>query len=48
MNATLKKYLPNLIGFAVCGTGWLYCHIREQQVRRELDKSWTAIYENDQ
>lgn len=43
-----KKYLPNLIGFVICGAGWIYCHIREQKVRNELDKAWTAIYEDDQ
>ena len=48
MNSTLKKILPNLIGFAVCGAGWAYCHYREQKVRDDLDKAWTAIYENDQ
>ena len=48
MNTTLKKYLPNLIIAAVCGAGWICCHIREQKTLAELDRAWTAIYENDQ
>lgn len=48
MNATLKKYLPNLIIASICGAGWIFCHIREQKILTELDKAWTEIYEEDQ
>lgn len=43
-----KKYLPSLFFSSIFGAGWIYCHIREQKVRNELDKAWTAIYEDDQ
>lgn len=42
-----KKCLPSLILSSIFGAGWIYCHIREQKVRNELDKAWTAIYDDD-
>ena len=48
MNPTFKKYLPYLTIASIFGAGWIRCHLHEQEIRNELDKAWTAIYEEDQ